>query len=420
MPSSIRLEFTGPQYDFITATEEFPCFCGGFGAGKTAAAIARAIRLKFQYPKNNLAYYMPTYDLVRQTAFPRFEEAFDNLKVRVKPNRGDNWISVAGDNGGKVIFRTMDQPARIVSFEVADSLVDELDTLKPEDASNVWNKIISRNRQKKADGSLNTVGVATTPEGFRFVYDRWQKNRVEGYRLIRAPTRSNARNLPKGYIRSLENTYPAAQLLAYLEGEFVNLTAGSVYPEFDRKKNSTSEAIQGEEPLHIGMDFNVGKMAAAIHVLRNDEPRAVEERVNVLDTPAMAALLKRDFPKNPILVYPDASGKARKSNDASVSDLKILQEAGFRVCSNLSNPAVKDRVLAFNASIHKAGKRTYLVNTDKCPILVESLEKQPYDKYGEPDKAGGFDHIIDAAGYFVCYRWPIVRPVMKLNFGFAR
>jgi hypothetical protein len=39
---------------------------------------------------------------------------------------------------------------------------------------------------------------------------------------------------------------------------------------------------------------------------------------------------------------------------------------------------------------------------------VESLEKQAYDKNGEPDKKGGFDHIVDAAGYFIAYRYPLV------------
>jgi len=42
-------------------------------------------------------------------------------------------------------------------------------------------------------------------------------------------------------------------------------------------------------------------------------------------------------------------------------------------------------------------------------MLVESLEKQSYDiKTGDPDKKGGFDHIVDAAGYFIAYKYPLV------------
>lgn len=403
----IQLSLTGPQYDFVTAPDQFPAFVAGFGSGKTHAAIARTLALKLQYPRQDVAYYLPTYDLVRRIGFPRFCEQLEEMRLRFKTNKADNVIEVA--DAGTIIFRTLDTPERIIGYEVADSIADELDTLKEDQAREAWNKIISRNRQKKPDGSLNTVGVATTPEGFRFVYDRWQRRRAPGYRIIRASTLSNAANLPAGYIDSLRATYPSNLLAAYLDGEFVNLVAGSVYPEFDRTANAAplGEGIRGAEALHVGMDFNVGKMSAVIHVLRGDDPIAVTERTGVLDTPAMAALLRRDFPDNPIYVYPDASGASRKSNNASESDLAVLRKAGFTVRVNPANPRVKDRVLAVNKLIHSEGVRRYRVHPEGCPELVESLEKQAYDKHGEPDKAGGLDHVIDAAGYFVAYRYPI-------------
>ncbi|MGY3265811.1 terminase large subunit domain-containing protein [Lysobacter sp. HA35] len=401
----IQLSLTGPQYDFVTAPDQFPAFVAGFGSGKTHAAIARTLAMKLSYPRQDVAYYLPTYDLVRRIGFPRFSEQLEEMRLRFKTNKADNVIEVA--DAGSVIFRTLDTPERIIGYEVADSIADELDTLKEEDARAAWTKIISRNRQKKPDGSLNTVGVATTPEGFRFVYDRWRRNPAPGYRIIKASTLSNAANLPDGYIQSLRDSYPSNLLAAYLDGEFVNLVAGSVYPEFDRRANASGERVQGVEALHVGMDFNVGRMSAVIHVLRGDDPHAVEERTGVLDTPAMAALLRRDFPDSPIYVYPDASGASRKSNNASESDLAVLRKAGFSVRVNPANPRVKDRVLSMNALIHKDGARRYRVSPEGCPELVESLEKQAYDKHGEPDKAGGLDHVVDAAGYFVAYRYPI-------------
>lgn len=400
-----RIELTDPQFEFVTAEDQFPAMVAGFGSGKTHAAIVRTLRLKLQYPRQNVAYYLPTYDLVRRIAFPRFGEALEEFGIKAKPNKADAVIAIP--DAGEIIFRTMDTPERIIGYEVADSIADELDTLKEEQARDVWTKIISRNRQKKPDGSLNTVGVATTPEGFRFVYDRWQRNPAPGYRIIKASTLSNARNLPAGYIDSLRASYPSNLLAAYLDGEFVNLVAGSVYPEFDRRLNATDETIRQGEALHVGMDFNVGRMSAAVHVLRGDDPHAVLEYTKVLDTPAMAALLKARHPGHPIIVYPDASGQARKSNNASESDHAILRAAGFSVRVNATNPRVKDRVLAVNAMVHKDGVRRYRVNPETCPELVESLEKQAYDKHGEPDKAGGLDHIIDAAGYFIVYRYPI-------------
>jgi len=399
------MSLTRPQWDFVAAPEQFPAMVAGFGAGKSHAAIWRTLRLKRAYPAQNVAYYLPTYDLVTRMALPRFSETLSDVGGRFKVNKNDSVIDI--ENCGSIILRTMDNPARIVAYEVADSICDELDTLPTDKAREVWNKVIARNRQKKPDKSLNTVGVATTPEGFRFVYERWKKAPAAGYRLIKATTMSNAANLPDGYIDSLRNSYPANLLAAYLDGEFVNLTSGSVYAEFDRLLNATDIVMQVSEPLHIGLDFNVGQMSAVVFVLRNGEPHAVDEITNVLDTPAMISVIKSRYEGHSIHIYPDASGNSRKSNNASESDISLLRTARFMVMVNSSNPAVKDRVLSMNQMIHNEGKRRMLVNVDRCPGLVECLEKQAYDKNGEPDKKSGLDHLNDACGYFITYRYPV-------------
>ena len=369
--------------------------------------------LKTHFKQCDIAYYLPTYPLVEDIAFRRFPDLCERKGWAYRLNKASSFIEFP--NAGRIVFRTMERPERIVGYEVAHSVLDELDTLPTEKAREVWNKVIARNRQKMPGGFPNTVAVATTPEGFRFVWERWVKNQAPGYELFRAKTMDNAANLPDGYIENLRNSYPTALLAAYLEGAFVNLTAGSVYAEFDRALNASAETIKPGEALHIGMDFNVSKGAAVIHVLRGDDPHAVAELTDVFDTPAMIALLKRDYGGHPIMVYPDASGGNRKSNNASESDLSLLRAAGFRVCVNAANPRVKDRVLSVNAMIHKDGARRYRVNPQTCPQLVESLEKQAYDKHGEPDKSGGLDHVIDAAGYMLVYRYPIVKRTATLQ-----
>jgi len=397
----MRVELTDPQFQLVTSTAKAPAMVAGYGAGKSEALIVRALKLKLENWHQNVAFYEPTYDLVRLIAFPRFCDQLERWGVNYNLNRNDNEISFPGTHG-KIIFRTMDRPERIVGFEVADSLVDELDTLKTDKAREVWNKIIGRNRQKK-DG-VNTVAVGTTPEGFRFVYDRWKRDPAPGYELIHASTWSNAANLPAGYIENLQHSYPSALLSAYLDGEFVNLTAGSVYPEFDRQANSTDATIEAGEPLHIGMDFNVANMAATINVMRDGQPMALNELTEIRDTPQIIEIIKQRFKGHHITVYPDQSGRSRKSVNASVSDLSLLSEAGFSVWEASSNPAVKDRVLAMNQQIEK---RALLINPDTCAQLCMSLEQQAYDKNGEPDKASGFDHLNDAAGYFIHARYPV-------------
>lgn len=418
----IILANTKPQFRLINSTKQFPAMVAGFGAGKTNALVRRCLKFKFAYPDCNVAYYLPTYDLVGMIAFPRFMEelaAFGLIEKEHYEIVNSPRPEIRIYDGGKIIFRTMDRPGRIVGYEVADSFIDELDTLKTKDAREVWRKILARNRQKKADGSKNTIAVGTTPEGFRFVYEQWkQKPPSDQYELIRASTYSNARNLPEDYIQNLKDDYPPNLIAAYLEGEFVNLTSGAIYPEYDRVLNGTNEVIRLGEALHIGMDFNVGNMAAVTFVQRDYDPYAVDEIMKVLDTPNMISAIKRRYANHAIFVYPDASGSSRHSNNASTSDLALLSQAGFNVMAKAANPLVKDRILAMNRMIHAGGRRRLKVNAERCPTFAEALEKQAYDEKGEPDKSTGFDHPNDAAGYFINTRFPVVNGrVLKAKIG---
>lgn len=395
------IQFTEPQWEFINADDTFPAMVAGYGAGKTEACCWRAIRLKKENPKQPVAYYLPTYGLIGDIVIPRFSEIFETIGVKYSINKKDMYFEI--DGYGKIIMRSMDSPEKIIGYESCHAIADEIDTLKQEKAKEVWGKIVARNRAP-CHGK-NTAAIGTTPEGFRFVYEKWKKNPMEGSRIIQASTYSNP-FLPPEYINNLKETFPDMQLQAYLHGEFVNMQSMSVYCEFDRVKAHTSETHNDNDALHIGMDFNVGQMSAVIHVIRDNKPRAVLEYTGILDTPAMIAHIKSRHPNNSILVYPDASGNSRKSVNASESDLSLLRQAGFNVLVNPRNPAVRDRVMSMNA-MFKSGD--YLVNVDLCPNYVESLEKQAYDKNGEPDKTSGFDHLADAGGYFITYRYPIVK-----------
>lgn len=378
----------------------------GYGAGKSQAAVARLLIKALNYPGMDFGFVEPTYDLVKLIAWPRFCGMLDKWGLQYELNKTDSLLRI--ENASQIIFRSADNPERMVGFEIADGVIDEIDTLKKDHAADVWSKMLARCRQLKPDGSINTLAAASTPEGFRFVYERWGKGGRPGYELIKAPTTSNP-FLPAGYVDQLRNDYSSSQLSAYLDGEFVNLTSGSVYAEFDRKLNGCDVGMEPNEALHIGMDFNVNNMSAIVCIIRQGDPIAVEEITKVRDTPTMIDALRSRYPGHSITVYPDASGKSTKSVNASVSDISLLRSANFTVLANPANPAVKDRIMSVNRLIHSNGRRRLLVNFDKCPTLVEGLEQQSYNKNGEPDKASGHDHLNDALGYFLCYKFGINR-----------
>ena len=402
---------TSPQYQYLTTTAKFPAFVAGFGAGKTEAAVLRSIYGLISNKGTHRGFYEPTYDLIRMIAWPRFEAVLTELGLDYKLHKSPlNMISVHGY--GNIYFRSMDNAQRIVGYEHADADIDELDTLKAADAAYAWRQILARNRQAK--NGQNTIGVTTTPEGFRFVYEMWRKNPKDGYEIIQAPTRSNP-HLPDGYIESIEDSYPTHLLAAYLNGDFVNLTAGTVYASYDRSKNNSTEEIKEGEDLFIGCDFNVTKQAATVYVKRGEDWHCVSELTDMYDTPDMVRLIKAKWPASRVFIYPDASGRARKTVDASTSDIALLEQAGFRVRVNSKNPSVKDRILAMNSALDS---RRVFINHNACPIVADCLEQQAY-KNGEPDKSSGNDHQNDATTYPIAYEMPIVKPVANVGFTFS-
>ena len=439
MAANIRLaKLTQPQSAFYQATEKYPLFVGGFGSGKSTTMTVSVVTDLVNYPGANIGCYAPTYDLLKLITEAFLIEYLEAAGLSFTFNKSDHIFQVQGY--GQIICRSLSNPERIIGYEVFRSHVDELDTLKPKDAENAWNKVIARNRQKiytlDAKGNqvrrpgtrlngppgldpylteLNRVSAYTTPEGYMFAYKRWVKDGGADYGIYRASTYSNP-HLPEGYIEGLVNTYPEELISAYLEGEFVNLTSGSVYPSFDRILNGCTDTVQGNEPLCVGMDFNILKGAAGIHVLRNGLPHCVDQIHNAYDTDEQIATLKERYPNNPITIYPDASGDSRTSANTTKSDIAKLKLAGFRVKVPSKNPPIKVRVASLNAMIcNGEGERRYKVNAAACPDVVAGLEQQVYSDNGLPDKSSGLDHILDGCGYYINREFGLVRPRASLT-----
>lgn len=213
--------------------------------------------------------------------------------------------------------------------------------------------------------------------------------------------------MPRDEIEAARRKMDTRTFRQEYEASFENY-AGVVYYCFARRASHTDAVIRTGEVLHVGMDFNVGKMAAVTFVVRDGLPFAVDETMKALDTPAMIEKLQDKYPGFSIVVYPDASGENRKTSKASESDVSLLRKAGFTVRVNAANPAVRDRENSVNAMLHNTvGVRRLLINTDRCRLFTQSLERQIYSDDCAPDKKAEYDHANNAGGYFIVSRYPI-------------
>lgn len=428
-----QINLTVPQAQFSELDVEYALFVGGYGSGKSfTLSYNLAHDVLTVPPVVPFAVFMPTYSMLAEVTVPTISKMFDTIGIPYRYNKTEKTFCDL-PNGATVILKSMEDPSKIAGAEYVRVYVDELETMPFDKGMDAWNNITARGRAKvryKGKAIEPRIRVYTTPNGGKrgITWKLWginetlppeEQKKRKNYAYVRSPTWANISHLSKNYILNLYNLYPATLVNAYLAGYWVNMENGLVYSEYDRVKcRNTFTVTPEDKTLYIGMDFNVGHMAAVVHIRQRNASEnalypwryhAVREFVDLMDTPAMINKLKTEYPGKKLVIFPDCAGVSRKSSDASISDITLLQKAGFETRYHHSHPAVKDRVLAMNRGF-KSGDVT--VNDLLCPRYAEALSEQTYDDKGDPDKSTGIDHVLDAPGYLVEYEMPIKRPVI--------
>jgi len=400
--SVIRSDLHPGQLAFVddTATQILG-ISAGYGAGKTRALCAKAVMLAAANQGFIGAVMEPTGPLIRdiwQNDFDNFLEAYHiPYTFRASPLPEYTLHLPGGDT--KILCRSFENYGRIIGLNLAWVLCDEIDTVTPSIANKAFPKILGRLRS----GNVRQFAAASTPEGFRWMWNTFgsddAKARADRH-LIKMRTVDNP-HLPPDFIERLQANYDPSLLKAYLDGEFVNLTTGQVYDRFDRSKHvlATMPDISNE-PLRVGVDFNVGNMSAVIAIRQGSSLLVVDEISGAHDTDALAQSIKSRYPTHRIYVYPDASGGNRSTN-AAQTDIQILESYGMSNQSPRSNPPVRDRVAAVQALLENGKGQVRLQVAECCRKVIECLELQSYNEKGEPDKDAGYDHMNDALGYII-------------------
>lgn len=406
-----------PQGKFLTMPDKIKqkAFVSGFGGGKTYVGCIQMCLDFWRYPLIHQLYAAPTYPQIRDIFYPTIRDVSEAMGLRVEVREANKEVHFYEGRKyrGTTICRSMERAESIVGFKVGCCLIDEIDIMPTIRAEHAFNKILARLRW---EGAPNRVSVTSTPEGYKFIYNRFVMNATDKYGLIQASTYDNEANLPDGYIESLADTYNPELRAAYLNGQFVNLFSGTVFRSYERKRCASRETVQPREMLRIGCDFNVTNVSAVVYVTRGGIWHAVDEMTGIYDTPDLIAAIKQKYPNHSIRIYPDASGGSRKTVDASISDISLLQSAGLAVYAHKSNPLVKDRVIAANVAFDKGMVK---VNELLCPEYSRCLEQLAYDANGAPDKKSNLDHLPDAGTYPIAYEMPVVKPAASVSINFV-
>ena len=385
------------QAKFLNSRKKHTAIVGGYGSGKTIAGLLKAMWFMQENPGSHVAYYLPTINLAKSVVYPKLDQLFSYHGWKYSVNRTDHKFNT---KYGRIDCKSMEDPSKIVAYEHGYSIIDEADEVKSDKMGDVFMRIMGRTRAP-VNYKVNPIDFVSTPGGHGFLYDFFvMKSDDEKKLMINASSFDNPFN-PEDWASSLKQEYTEKQSQAFIEGRFVNLTDGLVYEYFDRDLNFTDREVRPFDNLHIGVDFNFGRMASVVCIYEHGLMKVVDEFYGDTNTETLCKSIKERFPnhQNQIRIYPDSTG-GRNTSNSNQSDIDILK-SHFRgnVFVN-RNPSVRDRVNKVNALFcNSVGDRKCFVNINKCKHLARCLEFQVYDDKGRPDKTKEQDHLPDALGY---------------------
>ena len=382
---------------------------GGFGCGKSYTDVLLLLFLYQEYKDVgepiNIGIFGVTIKLLKQTVIADFERMLDHMNITYRDNSQAGTITVGNIT---FIYLAMQNPDDIYAFNFHCALCDEIDEVPSDRVKKIVTAIQERCRKVMPAGKTIPerdpfIFFSTTAQGLGGTYmliKDFDRDKIP-YAVIRGRTQDNT-SLAKSQIELLRKLYTEDEARAYLDGEFINLSTGRVYPAFNRKLHAYMPfKVKPEEHIYVGQDFNSGYNAAVMVIERAGKMYivATEHWDYVGDA---ARQLRLMYPSNDITLIPDASGKEIMSGF-----MEEFEQNNVEVFWNSKNPSITERITAVN-KLFAANKLYVFTGQDK---LLLGLETRDFDDMGRPRKGKGpdaLDHHCDAMEYVV---WRIIHHI---------
>lgn len=392
------------QRDYFTSPHRFNVLPCGRRSGKTECAKRKLVRRALR----GSGFTRPRYF----AAAPVRDQAkgiyWDDLKALVPADYiaaiRETDLSIRLTTGGEIVVIGMDRPQRIEGRPWDGGILDEYANMK----AVAWPENV-RPALSDRKGWCDLIGV---PEGRNHYFDTYNRAvammREEGAASEwGAYTWTSASVMDAAEIAGAKRDLSERAFRQEYEASFESYS-GVVLYAFSSTASIARFPVRPDLPVHVGMDFNVNPMSATVWQEIGSVSYQVDEVViPTSNTDDMSAELKRRFARLPaIIVYPDPAGAQRRTSAQGRTDISILQEARFRVVAMSSHPLVRDRLNITNTRFETAdGTRQAFVDP-RCVKSIEAYERLVYrEGTSDPDKGSGFDHLVDATGYYFYARF---------------
>ena len=409
---AVTVKLLPHQANLVQAPYVFPdirffALVAGYASGKTSALVYCILNaVKTLLGKKDKEGHNPkimvgskNLTFMKKTLTGLLEQDLKDTNSDYTYDKAHNIITIGNV---ELLLVPVEDESSIYGYSVTLVVIDELDELDTQTAMAVVKSSNDRCRQQIVGWRSPAFIFCTSSQGLKGTYQtimHFKKSGI-GYVLMRARTRDNI-YLPKDYVDSMYSIYNEKETACLLEGKFVSIDSGLVFPDYNQDKNKLDVDLydyvrDNSLPVYIGQDFNgFGNNAVAFAII-NGAIIAIKD-YEFPDIRRAPEVFRYDFPTSDILWIPDMTYK-----EHFVEFKKELRVFNIKIAYRSCNPLVGDRNFACN----KLFVAEHLFICPMCKGLENTLmtwQKDP--KTGQPSKGGkgAPDHKGDCLGYVVHY-----------------
>lgn len=392
------MPLSSAQETIVKDDNRFRVAVTGRRFGKTHVAM-RELAKHASKPDQQVWYVAPSYRMCKNILWDQFKGKLKDLRWIDQTNEAE--LKIRLKNNSTIYLKGADNPDSLRGVGLNFIVLDEFQDIDPR----VWTEVLRPTLSDKG-GKAMFLG---TPRGVgSFSHEMFTMAQSTENWGAWTYTTLDGGNVPEEEIEQAQRDMDQKTFEQEYLATF-NTYSGVVYYNFDRQHSLKSFVNPDVTELHIGQDFNVGKLASAIAIIENNTIYFVDELLlNSSSTEDTCDELKRRYPNSKIIMYPDPAGRQQKTSAGGRTDISILQNAGFIVQVRKNHTPIRDRVNSVNAKLKNSrGERSLFVDP-KCKNIINSLERMVYKpETNVISKDGVHDHMADAVGYLVDFLYPL-------------
>lgn len=390
------------QTQIVHDQHRFRVVIAGRRFGKTHLSIRELCR-HAREPNKEVIYVAPTYKMAKNIVWKKLKNRLQDLRWIKKHNETELKLELV--NGSTISLKGADNYDSLRGTGNHFIVMDEFADIDPA----AWFETL-RPTLSDTGGSALFIG---TPKGIgNWSYQLYQNSINNPDWSSFQFTTVDGGNVPETEIESAKRDLDSRTFRQEYLASFETY-AGRIYYAFDRAHNVVEGLLEPKDldVIYVGMDHNIDPMSAVIAIRKGDDLCVIDEiRMFSSNTQEAVDEIKSRYPRSKVWCFSDPAGHQRKTSAGGVTDVIILQNAGFVVKTPRHHTPVRDRINAVNSRLCDARGQRHLFFHPQCKYTIQGLERHSYrEGTSVPDKSSGYDHMMDALGYMIDFLFPITR-----------